>query len=101
MARRRPALTCRVAVTATGPRDVERGVAVEEADRLQGEAGVVDGHDRPVLRAREVRQPEGVPHDDVGAVDLAVGRGPGVDAGEARVLVDEPARGVALLVRLR
>src|SRR4051794_2668743 len=47
-------------------RDVEGGVAVEEADRLEHEAGVVHRHDRPVLRPRDVGETERVPDDDVG-----------------------------------
>src|SRR4051812_43765004 len=52
---------------------VQGGVAVEEADRLEHEAGVVDRHDRPVLRAGHVGEPEGVPEHDVLAVEVAVG----------------------------
>ena len=55
-------------------RGIEGGVAVEEADRLEHEPCAVHGHDRPVLRPREVRQAEGVPHHDVGAVDVASAR---------------------------
>src|ERR1700678_396692 len=51
---------------------VERGVAVEEAARLQHEAGPGDRHHRPVLQPDDVRRPERVPHDDVLAVDVPV-----------------------------
>src|SRR3954466_12872401 len=78
-----------------GRRHVQGGVAVEEAHRLEHEAGAVDGHDRPVLRARHVGEPEGVPEDDVLAVQVAVGGGVGGQPGPAGVLVDEVARGVA------
>src|SRR3954471_10780385 len=44
-----------------GGRHVQRRVAVEEPERLEGEAGVVDGHDGPVLGPGEVRGAEGVP----------------------------------------
>ena len=54
--------------------DVEGGVAVEEPDGLEGEAGGLDRHDRPVLGAGEVGGAEGVPDDDVLAVDRPVGR---------------------------
>src|SRR3954470_12947358 len=61
------------AAVGTGVRgDVERGVAVEEAHGLEPETGVVDRHDRPVLGPRDVREAEGVPHDDVGALELPV-----------------------------
>ena len=61
-----------------GGRNVQRGIAVEEPDRLELEPRVVDGHHGPVLGTREVREPEGVPHDDVLAVYVAV---PAVNAG--------------------
>jgi hypothetical protein len=84
-----------VAVPAGGGRDVEGRVAVEEADRLESEAGVVDGHDGPVLGTGEVGETEGVPQDDVGTVEVAVGGGPGRQAGTAGVLVDEVAGRIA------
>ena len=42
-------------------RDVERGVAIEEPDGHEQEAGVLDRHDRPVLGPHEVRDAERVP----------------------------------------
>src|SRR5579864_6894058 len=53
-------------------RHVERGVAVEEAERDQGEAGVLDGHDGPVLWPRDVGDAERVPQHDVGVDDRPV-----------------------------
>src|SRR3954453_3479745 len=52
--------------------DVEGWVLVEEADRLEGEAGVLDGHHRPVLRAGDMVDAERVPGDAVGVLDRAV-----------------------------
>jgi hypothetical protein len=43
-----------------------------------------------------VRHPEGVPQDDVLAVDLAVGGHVGGQARASRMLVGQVARGVAL-----
>src|SRR5699024_2369060 len=75
--------SARVAAPAAAGRvgQVERRVAVEEAVGLEPEARVVDRHDRPVLRARDVREAEGVPHDEVAAVDVAAR---GDRLGEAR-----------------
>ena len=85
-------ITCDAAMTGGLPRYVECRVAVEEASWLEHETGVVDRHDGPVLWPREVGEPERVPEDDVGPVDVAIGLDPGVDASEAsRVLVDERA----------
>lgn len=53
-------------------RHVQGRVLVEEADRLELESGLLDGHYRPVLEARHVRGAEDVPEDDVGAVELPV-----------------------------
>ena len=52
---------------------IQHGAAVEEALGAELEADGVHGHDRPVLGTREVGQPEGVPHDKVLAVEVAVG----------------------------
>src|SRR5580704_3733940 len=75
---------------------VQSRIAAEEAGRLEREPAAGYRHHRPVLRAREMRRPEGVPQDNVGAVDVAVtGRERG-QAGAARMLVDEITRRVAL-----
>jgi hypothetical protein len=85
-------ITCHAAATPARPGYVECRVAVEEADRLEHETGVVDRHDGPVLWPGEVGEPESVPEDDVGPVDVAVGLDPGVNAGEAAgILIDERA----------
>jgi hypothetical protein len=52
--------------------DVKGRIAVEEADRSEGEAAVFDRHHRPVLRAGEVDSAEGVPQDDILAVDRPI-----------------------------
>src|ERR1700751_3756058 len=54
--------------------NVEPGVAVEEADRLEHEADLLHRHHRPVLWAGDVQHPEHVPEDDVIVDDSAVGR---------------------------
>ena len=77
-------------------RDVQRRVLAEEAVRLERELGVVHGHDRPVLRAGEVRRTEGVPQHDVFAVDRGVVGDVLRDAVTTRVLVHEVAGGVPL-----
>src|ERR1700751_1646396 len=64
-----------IRMAVTGRRGyVERGGAVEEASWPEHEPGPGDGHHRPVLGAHHVRRPERVPHDDVLAVDVPVGR---------------------------
>src|SRR3954469_14768827 len=92
----RAAGRARRAVGAGVGRDVERGVALEEADRLELEAGAVDGHDRPVLGTGHVGQAEGVPDHDVGPDEVAVGRDVLGEPRAALVLVDEVARRVPL-----
>ena len=57
-------------------RHVERRVAIEEAERDELEARVLDGHHRPVLGTRDVRDAERVPEHDVGADERPVGRCP-------------------------
>jgi hypothetical protein len=77
-------------MTGRRPWYVECWVAVEEASWLEHETGVVDRHNGPVLWPREVGEPESVPEDNVGPIDVAIGLDPSVDAGEAAgVLVDE------------
>src|SRR3712207_9491797 len=75
----------RAAVGAGVRRDVEGGVAVEEADRLEPEAGVVDGHDRPALGAGAGGECEGVADDEGGPLHPAVRRGAPGEAGAAPV----------------
>ena len=55
-----------------GCRNVERRVAVEETEGNQGETGVLDGHDRPVLGPRDVGHAERVPDDHVLVDERAV-----------------------------
>src|SRR5271169_4629222 len=71
---------------------VERGVAVEEAEREQREAGGLDGHHRPVLGSRDMRHAEGMPQHDVGVDHGPVARGPRRQPGAAGVLVWVVAR---------
>src|ERR1700758_888982 len=59
---------------------VQRGVAVEEARRLEPERDRVRGHDRPVLRPGDVVDAEHVPQDHVGPGDRPVLPGPGGQA---------------------
>ncbi|KAJ8576107.1 hypothetical protein ON010_g3104 [Phytophthora cinnamomi] len=80
-------------------RHVQRRVAVEEAVRAEAEAGVVNGHDRPVLDAREVREAEGVPDHDVLVVYRSVGLGVGRQTRVPRVLVWRVAGGPHLVTR--
>lgn len=46
-----------------GVRDVDGGVAGEEAEGFEGEAAVLDGHDGEVLDAHQVGHSEAVPGD--------------------------------------
>src|SRR3954451_20950451 len=85
------------AVAAAGFGDVEHRVAVEETVRLERELGVVDRHDRPVLRAREVGQAERVPEDHVRVFQVAVRGGIFGQPVPAGVLVDQVAGRVTLL----
>ena len=68
-------LSSSVAAAGAG-RNVEGGVAVEEAPRLQRERDRVHRHDRPVLGPRDVVDAEDVPQHDVGVGDRAVGLRP-------------------------
>ena len=78
-------------------RHVERRVAVEEADRLEPERDGVDRHHRPLLRARDVVDPEHVPEHDVGVLDRTVLRGPHGQAAVLLALDHELAAGPALV----
>ncbi len=64
-------------------RHVERRVAVKEPDGLEPEGDGVHRHDRPLLGAGDVVDPEDVPEDDVGVLDGAV-RPPSTPAGRGR-----------------
>src|SRR5215471_12409456 len=77
-------------------RHVERRVAVEEANRLQREAGGGDLHHRPVLRGGDVVGAEAVPEDDVGVFQIAICRDVAREAGAPRVLVRVVAGGIPL-----
>src|SRR5581483_10387415 len=66
---------------------VEGGIAIEEADRDEAEAGVLHRHDRPILGARQVGHAEGVPHHDVGVDDLAILGRPFWQSGPADMLI--------------
>src|SRR3954471_24121568 len=80
---------CADAVCRGGGGHVQGRVPVEEPHGLELEARVVDRHDRPVLGTWDVGQAEGVPHDEVLAVDVAVGRCVLGQARATAVLVDE------------
>src|SRR5205823_3217533 len=77
-------------------RHVQRRVAVEEARRQQLEARLVDRHHRPLLGAREVRDAERVPEDQVLALQRRVAFGPAAETVAAQALVDVVAGGVEL-----
>ena len=74
---------------------------MEEPGRLEPERDRVDGHDRPLLRARDVVDPEDVPEHDVRVLDRAVrlrpDRQPGVGGALGRHLAARPA----LVLRVR
>jgi hypothetical protein len=55
-----------------GGRHVERGVLVEEAGRLELEAGVLHRHDGPIFEPYHVVCAERVPDDHVLALQRAV-----------------------------
>src|SRR5688500_884707 len=67
--------------------DVVRGVGGEEARGLEREADVGRRHHGVVLRAGDVGVAEGVPEDDVGLFDRAVGLGPAAQAVATSALV--------------
>src|SRR6266542_6242781 len=50
---------------------VQGRVLVEETEGLEGEADILDGHDRPVLGPGHVIHAEGVPDDHVGVLEGA------------------------------
>ena len=55
---------------------IERGVLVEEPHRDEREAGVLDGHDGPILGPWQMRHAEGVPEHDVLVGKITVRSGP-------------------------
>ena len=92
-------------VVAVGIRRTMRGdccgyvqcrVAIEEADRFEHKATAIHRHHRPVLRAREMRDAEGVPHDDVRTVNAAPLFDVRWQPAAARMLVRQIARGISL-----
>ena len=52
--------------------DIQRGVGIKEAKRLQHEPHVLSRHDWPVLDARHMRHAKGVPDHAVGVGNGAV-----------------------------
>src|SRR4029077_4729456 len=76
-----PPCSCSAMAVVPRRRHVESGVAVEEAEGDKREARVLDRHDRPVLRPRNVGDAEGVPQHDVGIGQGAVLLGPLRQAG--------------------
>ena len=90
------------AAVGTRRRDVERRVAVEEADGREQESRVLHGHDRPVLGPDEVGDAERVPEHDVGVGRR--GRSADVHAREpvaTCVLVGVLARGASFVAPVR
>ena len=59
---------------------VERRIAREKMDGAELELMPDRRHDGPVLGARDVVKAHGVPNDDVGVFDGAIGFGPGRQA---------------------
>src|ERR1700730_3118106 len=86
----------RAAVRSGGRRDVEGGVAAEEAGGLEAEPAPAHRHHGPVLRPREVRGPERVPDDNVRAVNVLVSRDERGHTRSTGMLVDEVASRVAV-----
>src|SRR5229473_4866532 len=86
----------RAAVRSGGRRDVEGGVAAEEAGGLEAEPAPAHRHHGPVLRPREVRGPERVPEDNVRAVNVLVSRDERGNTRSTGMLVDEVASRVAV-----
>ena len=78
--------------------DIERWIAVKEADRLEPEGDRVHGHDRPLLGPGDVVNPEDVPEHDVGVVDYAVLGCPGRQPAILAALDDELAARPALVL---
>src|ERR1019366_5245411 len=62
-------------VSAAG-RQIHHGVTREKAPGNQLETGLINGHHGPILGARIMRDPHGVPEHDVLVVDGTVGGGP-------------------------
>jgi len=85
-----------VAVVGAGGGYVEGGVSVEEAEGLEGEAGVGGGHDGPVFGAGDMVVSEDVPGDDIGVFDGAIALRPLGQTFAAGVLVGVLASGVEL-----
>ena len=79
-------------------RHVERGVPVEEVDRLQLHLDDLARHDGEILDARDVLQPKLQPHDDVLVQDGLPAVRPRAHPGPAAGLVRVPAAGVELAV---
>ena len=77
-------------------RDVERGILIEKASRDEGESGVLDRHDRPVFRPREMSDTNGVPEHDVRSDERAVGLYPGGQTLATHMLVRILTRSVPL-----
>ncbi len=72
-------------------------VFVEEVHGADEEVVPHGGHDGPVFDADDVMEAEGVPGDEVGVFEGAVGPGPGGEAFEAFARGDVDSGGVALV----
>jgi hypothetical protein len=73
-------------------RHIQRRVPVKEILRPQHETRIIDQHDRPLLRAREMGQAEAMPNHDIFAIDCSVARGITRQPGAARMPVGRIAR---------
>jgi hypothetical protein len=79
-----------------GARDVEAGVAIEEADGLEHEADRGHWHHRPVLGPDDMVRAEGVPDDEIGVLERGVVLHVARQPGPARMLIRLLARRVPL-----
>ncbi len=82
---------CAVTGVGLGAGQIECGVLIEKAMRLQGEADVLAGHDWPILKPHNVMHTERVPDDDVLIDDVAVFGNPPKETVAAPGLVGTPA----------
>lgn len=79
-------------------RDIERGVLIEEIDRLQLHLDDLARHDREILHPRDMLQSKLHPHDDVLIHDRLLAVRPRAHPGPAARLVRVPAAGVQFAI---
>src|SRR5712691_10885936 len=76
--------------------NVDRRVLIKKTAGHELETGAVDGHDWPILRTRNMRDPHGVPENDIAVLDGAAGLNPGGQAVTTLALVNVEPRGIHL-----